>query len=83
VTRTTPNVTTPSPQTWPSDADPKTIKAALRKEFPGWSIILSDRDRWWATRNPRRTHRLLEHGVTALETDSPHELRAQLLKAAR
>jgi hypothetical protein len=81
VTRTTPNVTIPPPQTWPPGAEAGTIKAALRGEFPGWSIILSDRGRWRATRNPRRPQRPVEQGVTALEADSPHELRAQLLKA--
>lgn len=28
------------------------VKARLREEFPGWSIIRSDRGRWWATRGP-------------------------------
>jgi hypothetical protein len=27
-------------------------KARLKDEFPGWSIICSNRGRWWATRGP-------------------------------
>lgn len=56
-------------------------KAALRREFPGWSIIFSTRERWWATRNPvinRRTGRYIGHDCTALDADTPDALREQL-----
>ncbi|KAB2341874.1 hypothetical protein [Actinomadura rudentiformis] len=57
------------------------IKAALRRDFPGWSIITTNRDRWWATRNPERdpvTGRLVDHFVTAVEADTSDELHAKL-----
>ncbi|GAA2636942.1 hypothetical protein SMC26_15860 [Actinomadura fulvescens] len=57
------------------------VKARLRAEFPGWSIITTNRGRWWATRNPvrdPRTRRLVDHHVTALEADTAEELRAKL-----
>jgi hypothetical protein len=56
-------------------------KAALRVEFPGWSIITTNRERWWATRNPVRdptTRRYVDHRVTVLDADTPGELRAKL-----
>lgn len=59
-------------------------KAALREEFPGWSFIHTDRDRWWATRNPERTsqaRRLADFRKSAVDADTPEELRA-LLKDA-
>ncbi|MFI0451881.1 hypothetical protein [Actinomadura sp. 6N118] len=61
-------------------------KAALRRDFPGWSIITTNRDRWWATRNPERdpeTRRLVDHSVTALDANTAEELRAQLERVKR
>ncbi|MFP3968712.1 hypothetical protein SMC26_40890 [Actinomadura fulvescens] len=56
-------------------------KAELRAEFPRWSIIITNRDRWWATRYPVEdpaTRRLVDHSVTALDADTAEELRAML-----
>ncbi|MFP3962350.1 hypothetical protein SMC26_08475 [Actinomadura fulvescens] len=57
------------------------IKRGLRGESPGWSIITTDRDRWWATRYPVHdpaTRRLVEHSVTAVDADTAEKLRAKL-----
>ncbi|KAB2340645.1 hypothetical protein [Actinomadura rudentiformis] len=61
-------------------------KNRLRLDFPGWSIITTNRGRWWATRNPVRdptTRRLVDHSVTALEADTAEELRDKLTEATR
>ncbi|MFI0451139.1 hypothetical protein [Actinomadura sp. 6N118] len=61
-------------------------KAALRRDFPGWSIITTNRERWWATRNPDRdpmTNRLMDHHVTAVDADSAEDLRQQLDEVTR
>jgi hypothetical protein len=35
------------------------IKAALRAQFPAWSIIVArDTGRWWATRGPKPGKRI-------------------------
>ncbi|MGI5166940.1 hypothetical protein ACQEU3_21565 [Spirillospora sp. CA-253888] len=52
------------------------IKARLRTEFPGWSIIVTNRGRWWATRGPLPEERMGE--VSDLEADDSEALRAQL-----
>lgn len=73
------------PQTT-SATDFAEIKAALRAEFPGWSIITTNRERWWATRNPVRdpmTNRLVHHNVTAVDADDADALREQLTKVDR
>ncbi|GAA2635438.1 hypothetical protein SMC26_08445 [Actinomadura fulvescens] len=65
----------------PTNNDTQQTKAALRKEFPGWSIITTNRDRWWATRNPERDPKvrwLVDHSVTAVDADTAEELRAKL-----
>ncbi|WP_242902646.1 hypothetical protein [Actinomadura terrae] len=61
-----------------ADGDVERAKARLREEFPGWSIIYTDRGRWWATRptavdeDPPRA----ESGT--LDADTPDDLRAEL-----
>ncbi|KAB2350120.1 hypothetical protein [Actinomadura rudentiformis] len=71
----------------PSPAiDVEETKAAFRREFSGWSIITTSRDRWWATRNPEcdpKTRWLVDHYVTALDADTADELRTQLDKLYR
>lgn len=62
-------------------AGPEQIKVLSRREFPGWSIIHSTRDRWWATRNPvinPRTGQVIGFHCTALDADTPEELREHL-----
>lgn len=57
------------------------IKKALAAEFPAWSIIHTDRDRWWAMRRPVRdpeTGLLVDHPVTSLDANTAEELRAKL-----
>ncbi|TDD95831.1 hypothetical protein [Actinomadura rubrisoli] len=58
-------------------------KAALRAEFPRWSIVYtSDTSRWWAIRTPRRARldgRPLSSRVqTEPDADTADELRAKL-----
>lgn len=58
----------------PQSADQ--IKDDLRGEFPEWSIILSDKGRWWATRGPLVREHLNER--ECVDADTPEDLRAQL-----
>ncbi|KAB2342157.1 hypothetical protein [Actinomadura rudentiformis] len=58
------------------------VKAALREEFPDWSIIASDKGRWWATRGPNRGEKV-QHGASCFEADAVEGLRAQLDEVAR
>ncbi|WP_067483732.1 hypothetical protein [Actinomadura hibisca] len=48
----------------------------LREEFPDWSIIITDRDRWWATRGPLPRDQAGE--VADLEDDTADGLRIKL-----
>ncbi|MEU5881613.1 hypothetical protein [Spirillospora sp. NPDC047279] len=57
-------------------------KAALRREFPGWSILTSDRGRWWATRGPE-PGRFVREGASCFEADDAEGLRAKLMGADR
>lgn len=52
------------------------IKDALRAEFPDWSIIRSDRGRWWANRGPLVSETLSEQAC--VDADSPEELRDEI-----
>lgn len=63
-------------------------KAALRAEFPGWSIIWTrDTGRWWATRTSRRAelNGVVRRAdlVTEAAADSAEELRAALREISR
>ncbi|MQY03586.1 hypothetical protein [Actinomadura macrotermitis] len=51
-------------------------KAALSDRFPNWSIIQSDRGRWWATRGPLSRDRA--HLRADADADTPAELGAML-----
>lgn len=62
------------------------VKARLRADFPAWSIITTDRGRWWATRNPVEdpaTRRRVDYTVTAVDADTAAQLRAKLCAADR
>ncbi|WP_433465809.1 hypothetical protein [Spirillospora sp. CA-128828] len=52
------------------------IKDALRDEFPAWSIIRSDRGRWWANRGPLVSETLSEQAC--VDADSAEELRDKI-----
>lgn len=56
-------------------------KARLKAEFPGWSIIRSNRGRWWATRGPL-TREILNR-PSDLDADTPEGLAAQLREVTR
>jgi hypothetical protein len=64
-------------------------KAALREEFPAWSIIYTDRGRWWAIKrpviNPVTRRLVIGRGRTEFEADTPELLRERLrgVEAAR
>jgi hypothetical protein len=62
------------------DTDPEATKAALRAEFPGWSIIHSNAGRWWAMRHKHRDPqgRLIDHPISDISADTPGELAARL-----
>ncbi|TDD80923.1 hypothetical protein [Actinomadura rubrisoli] len=70
-----------------SPHDNEAEKAALRDEFPRWSIIYTtDTGRWWATQTTRRARldgRLLGARVcTELDADTADGLRAKLREVA-
>ncbi|MFC5181468.1 hypothetical protein [Actinomadura harenae] len=53
-------------------------RAALLREFPGWTIIQArDTGRWWATRGPEPGE-LIQEGPSVAEDDTPEGLRRQL-----
>ncbi|WP_152563823.1 hypothetical protein [Actinomadura welshii] len=51
-------------------------KAALKRDFPGWRFLRSDRGRWWALRGPLPLHRMNE--VDTVVADTEKELRLEL-----
>ncbi|MGP4024376.1 hypothetical protein [Actinomadura sp. 3N407] len=55
-------------------------KAALREEFPRWSIIHSSAGRWWAMRDVERDERgrLIMHEVSDVDADTADQLRGKL-----
>lgn len=56
-------------------------KARLRAEFPGWSIIRTDRGRWWATRGPLVREDLNQEA--SVEADTPEQLAAEIRAVCR
>lgn len=52
-------------------------RRALRAEFPGWNILYTDRQRWWATRGPKPGTQV-NNGASALDADTPEQLRELL-----
>ncbi|WP_433464353.1 hypothetical protein [Spirillospora sp. CA-128828] len=58
--------------------DTEQVKEQLRAEFPGWSIIRTDRGRWWATRGPLVREELNEEA--SADADTPEEL-AEAIRA--
>lgn len=58
-------------------ADSGDPKRVLRARFPEWSIIQSDKGRWWATRVPPRDD--MSH-ISDVDADTPAELYLRLLK---
>jgi hypothetical protein len=70
---------------WTAQPSPEAAKAALRSEFPDWSIIHTDRDRWWAIRYPilnRSGWPANGHAITEIDTDTAEELAATLRRLA-
>jgi hypothetical protein len=67
-----------------SDAGVEQAKKALREEFgERWSIIFTDRDRWWAIRRPEhdpRTRRLIHHDVYVIDGAATAEELGDLLR---
>jgi hypothetical protein len=62
------------------DAAAEEAKARLREEFPGWSIIRTDRGRWWGTRGPLVREDLNQQA--SAEADTPEAL-AEAIRAVR
>ncbi|MWA02170.1 hypothetical protein F8568_017670 [Actinomadura sp. LD22] len=63
-------------QTEPLTGTDEEIKTRLRAEFPAWSIIRTDRGRWWANRGPLQGELLNER--SSVDADTPGELRIEL-----
>ncbi|WP_210748142.1 hypothetical protein [Actinomadura latina] len=57
------------------------VKARFREEFPGWSIIRTDRGRWWATRGPL-TREDLNREASA-DADTPEQLAERIRAVLR
>ncbi|GAA2295176.1 hypothetical protein GCM10010402_62170 [Actinomadura luteofluorescens] len=64
-----------------AEQDATDVKARLKAEFPGWSIIRSNQGRWWATRGPL-TREILNR-PSDLDADTAEGLAAQLRAVAR
>lgn len=59
-------------------------KTKLARDFPGWSIIHTDRGRWWALRLPRidrSTGWPAHYRVSEVIVDTAEELREKLTEA--
>ncbi|RKS76499.1 hypothetical protein BZB76_1855 [Actinomadura pelletieri DSM 43383] len=56
-------------------------QARLKAEFPGWSIIHSDRGRWWATRGPLLREDL--NREASVDADTPEQLAEQIRAVTR
>ena len=54
------------------DVSADEAKAKLQEEFPEWSIIFTNRGRWWATRGPLT--RALLNRPADVSADNPEEL---------
>jgi hypothetical protein len=61
--------------------DVERVKAELRNEFPGWSIIVTDRGRWWATRGPLVREELNEQA--SADADTPEGLAKRIRAVTR
>lgn len=59
------------------------LKAALAAEYTDFSIIHTDRGRWWAVRNVQRDERgrPWKSGVSDVDADTADQLRAKLQQA--
>ena len=55
----------------------------LKDDYPSFSIIVTDRGRWWATRPTLVREDLSRTEGATLEADTPGELRELLEKADR
>ncbi|GAA4238890.1 hypothetical protein GCM10022254_56730 [Actinomadura meridiana] len=56
-------------------------KARLKAEFPGWSIIHSDRGRWWAMRGPLDREDLSREA--SVDADTAEELAERIRAVSR
>ncbi|RKS79268.1 hypothetical protein BZB76_0720 [Actinomadura pelletieri DSM 43383] len=56
-------------------------RARLKADFPGWSIIHSDRGRWWATRGPLADKDL--NREASVDADTPEQLAEQIRAVTR
>jgi hypothetical protein len=70
----------------PDVTDEETItaeeaKAKLQEEFPGWSIIYTNRGRWWATRGPLT--RALLNRPADVSADTPKGLVEKIREVIR
>ncbi|GAA0544392.1 hypothetical protein GCM10009546_03080 [Actinomadura livida] len=57
-------------------SSPADVKAALKRDFPGWRFLRSDRGRWWALCGPLPPGRMNEVDTVVAETEE--QLRVEL-----
>lgn len=65
------------------DRDVSDLKAMFRDRFPGWSIIRTDRGRWWATRPTLVREDLSRADGATYDANTPAELYVKLEDAER
>lgn len=68
-------------ETVPNPADVADAKARLKAEFPEWSIIVTDRGRWWGTRGPLVREDLNEQA--SADADTPEQLAEKIRAVTR
>ncbi|WP_141579642.1 hypothetical protein [Actinomadura sp. WMMA1423] len=68
-------------ETVPNETTNADAKARLKDEFPDWSIIHTDRGRWWATRGPLT--RAILNRVADVSADTPEGLADRIREATR
>ena len=61
--------------------DIERARTRLRGEFPKWSIIVTDRGRWWATRGPLTREDLSR--VADVSADTPESLAERIRQVVR
>lgn len=67
-----------SPANMSTPAATEATKVALKRDFPGWRFLRSDRGRWWALRGPLPMNRINE--VDTLVSNTAEGLRVELAR---
>ncbi|SFO91140.1 hypothetical protein [Actinomadura madurae] len=59
------------------------VRARLAERFPGWSIVVTDRGNWWATRATLVREDLNPNDVSTFEAATAEELYERLREVPR